>query len=448
MSLIFVSFSIDYKAGDILGDIFDRIKNLEDTALIFNGTIGNRYVLYWRHVVDNVVVKGDYILLHLDKDKRRVIDYKKHWTNIDISIKANPFEPREFFWKKLVVFPNNKACNYFYNFSINATYPIICWEVRHINGSTIMYDLNGRKIGKGVPAPVKGFSLSGYDSEYGPDCWKRWRLSADKWFKKWCESTISISSPAPQTISYYIRDKNVLFFYELAHGDSFLFQADREGSYYTSSMLHEDMKERGPMKFAFIGSCEGMRFTGEGTFSYEFRKGKKTGTVTIGYVGMAECPGWSVSLQWQENMFRKMDEGMTVKEAFDLASAYYPAIANCVKFVGDENLRVIKDSENPVINITDPKEGYLYIYGYEIIPTFFGKTIIIGEKMIRVNAEDNKGVSKVEFYLDDELKYEDTSPDYCWNLSEHIFGRHTLKAVAYDWSGNTAYDKIVIIAII
>lgn len=55
---------------------------------------------------------------------------------------------------------------------------------------------------------------------------------------------------------------------------------------------------------------------------------------------MAKSEGWQYSLEWQDYMFSKMDEGYTMKEAFDLACSYYPKISNAVKFVGDKNLTV------------------------------------------------------------------------------------------------------------
>ena len=125
----------------------------------------------------------------------------------------------------------------------------------------------------------------------------------------------------------------------MAHGNYQLFQATRTLCYYSSDVTN-DMNGRSPMKFAFIGSCDGMLYTGPGSFSYEFRKGQMTDTVTVGFSGMGSCPGSNVVFEWQDFMFNKMDEGFTIKESFDLASAEFPTIADCVVFVGDENLKV------------------------------------------------------------------------------------------------------------
>jgi hypothetical protein len=94
------------------------------------------------------------------------------------------------------------------------------------------------------------------------------------------------------------------------------------------------------MKFAFIGSCSGMDRTNNKTFSNEFRKGENFGTVTIGYTHMYDCPDWTSSLEWQDQMFAYMNSGKTMKQAYDLACADYPIIADYVKFVGDTELIV------------------------------------------------------------------------------------------------------------
>ena len=90
-----------------------------------------------------------------------------------------------------------------------------------------------------------------------------------------------------------------------------------------------------PMKFTFIGRCHEMTTTGPGTFSYEFRKGQMSDTVTIGFDHMETCPGWEYGFSWQNSLFENMSKGITIKNAFDLAPAQYPTIAPAVVFLGD-----------------------------------------------------------------------------------------------------------------
>jgi hypothetical protein len=162
-------------------------------------------------------------------------------------------------------------------------FPLVCLEIRYFDGRTILYDYKGNRVGSGIPAPVEGFSLSGYHNVSWPDPWKRYRENADFWFSKWCDKTASISLPKPSTISSHVLDPNVMYFFEMAHGNEFNFQADSIGIVYTSIMVKNDMASRKSMEFAFIGSCHGMTTTGPGTFSYEFRKGQTNNTVTVGF---------------------------------------------------------------------------------------------------------------------------------------------------------------------
>jgi hypothetical protein len=95
------------------------------------------------------------------------------------------------------------------------------------------------------------------------------------------------------------------------------------------------------------------------------------------------------------------------------------------------------DSNGPEVSIERPKEGYLYINDEEIRKTFFGKTIIIGKITINADAFDSfSTVSKVEFWLDDELEYTDSEAPYTYTLQERKFGRHEIVIVAYDEYGN------------
>ncbi|KAA0003787.1 MAG: zinc carboxypeptidase [Thermoplasmata archaeon] len=79
----------------------------------------------------------------------------------------------------------------------------------------------------------------------------------------------------------------------------------------------------------------------------------------------------------------------------------------------------------PIGGIKKPKNGFLYISNREIIPTY-GKAIIIGKITIEVECMNT---SKVEFYIDDELKYVDKEEPYQWTWDEMVVGNHVIKVV-------------------
>ncbi|MCD6410962.1 MAG: alpha-glucosidase C-terminal domain-containing protein, partial [Thermoplasmata archaeon] len=121
------------------------------------------------------------------------------------------------------------------------------------------------------------------------------------------------------------------------------------------------------------------------------------------------------------------------------------------KFEGDpENLEVevpaytprILVEERPVeVGIRKPKEKHLYIFDTEVMPFF--DTVIVGKITVEVDAGD--GIERVEFYVDDVLKFTDCNEPYSWLWNEFAIGRHMIKAVAYDNEGNRTEDKIKII---
>ena len=97
------------------------------------------------------------------------------------------------------------------------------------------------------------------------------------------------------------------------------------------------------------------------------------------------------------------------------------------------------------IEIEKPREGYLYGFDREIMPTIFGNTIVLGKITIEVDASDEDGIEKVEFYIDDVLKNTDYDMPYDWLWDEFAFGNHGIKVIAHDKNGNKVEDKINVI---
>jgi hypothetical protein len=73
--------------------------------------------------------------------------------------------------------------------------------------------------------------------------------------------------------------------------------------------------------------------------------------------------------------------------------------------------------------------------------------VVSGLVTITANVTDDKGVSKVEFYLDNTLKNTDTTSPYSWTLDTWQInnGTHSVKVVAYDTSNQTGEKNIIII---
>jgi hypothetical protein len=102
----------------------------------------------------------------------------------------------------------------------------------------------------------------------------------------------------------------------------------------------------------------------------------------------------------------------------------------------------ITDTTPPTVTIRTPKKGYLYINVSQgkiqlRIPIFI-TTLVIGLIDVYANASDNQsGVDRVEFYIDNALKTVDYTPPYTWRWSEqgYLFP-YILTVTAYDNGGN------------
>ncbi|UCB57642.1 MAG: FG-GAP repeat protein [Candidatus Omnitrophota bacterium] len=96
--------------------------------------------------------------------------------------------------------------------------------------------------------------------------------------------------------------------------------------------------------------------------------------------------------------------------------------------------------------ISDGIEPSLAMARTWITEPAYGQTIY-GDVMVKVNAVANLGVMRVEFYLDEELQYTDTSFPYEWDwfIVKTPPGVHTLKVLACDIMGNIAVDQIMVI---
>ena len=106
-------------------------------------------------------------------------------------------------------------------------------------------------------------------------------------------------------------------------------------------------------------------------------------------------------------------------------------------------LEIVPDVIPPTITIVSPDEG-LYLGGNKVIN--LGQIIIIiGRVGIATNVideENGTGISHVEFFVDDELKYNDTDAFYEWIWDETAFFSHKLKVIAYDNAYNMASDEV------
>lgn len=94
------------------------------------------------------------------------------------------------------------------------------------------------------------------------------------------------------------------------------------------------------------------------------------------------------------------------------------------------------------IEITKP-DGAIYFRDKKILP--FLTTLVLGKITIEVNATNEEyEIERVEFFVDDDLKENDTSEPYSWLWNKFSFFKHSVKVVAHDNSGRNSSKEITI----
>jgi hypothetical protein len=419
--------------------------------------IGNLRVYWHQRMIDEAFVEKDFIVYQFDKASEELVAVRSHWRE-DLPEHLPPGLMSQAEAQALVEGEVRGSRLYFIS-PESDVYPIEpppehpCWIVRHIvDGAltiTIIDAVSGTVLGNGVPPPYEGFSLTG-PWEFSPcsGAWTSWKENARSWFETMGYSTQSITWPTQDQVRDHIQSCETAMFYELAHGSHTMFESGCTGGGAAeitySSEIEAWIADYPKMPFAFIGSCGGMCWKGDGTFAYEFRKGEPESTVVVGYCDMAEprcdlC--WQESIAWQTALFNYMNQGWTVADAFTQAGADYPACgdSSCMRFAGDRDFAVVppvrRDPWPPTVVVTQPNGGETVEFGtvYEIT----------------WEARDNGLVDSVAILLslDGGLTYPDTvatgEPDdssYLWTVPDIDSKAARIKVVAVDCAMNEGED--------
>ena len=88
-----------------------------------------------------------------------------------------------------------------------------------------------------------------------------------------------------------------------------------------------------------------------------------------------------------------------------------------------------KDTTPPTVSITSPDNSTQI---YEVVK-------------IKVETDDNKGIEKVEFFIDDSLHFTDNELpyEYDWNTTSYQNeSEHSVYVISYDVSGNSTKSEI------
>jgi hypothetical protein len=350
----------------------DLLKQYESNYDDFKGIqISNKIVYFYQRRIEEAIVERDFIVYHFDQFTKELLDMQFHWREelpetlpkvISQGLAESMVEGDIRFSQLFYISPESDV------FPIRPAPKYPCWIIETLDEGkisvTVIDAVKGKIVGPGIPPPYTAFSLTGPIDTVIPGCsdgWYSWYENARDWFNTMGYTTEGVIWPTQDKMQSHIQSHETALFYELAHGGSQVFRNACEDDTKASD-IETWIAGYSKMPFAFIGSCDGMCNTGNDTLSYEFRKGSNEYAVTVGYCGMSNSPcvddcwyaGYTIS--WQTTLFDYMNEGWTVKAAFDHANTTYPgcAVGNCMRFAGDEGFRVIPLVTRDFTPCTDP----------------------------------------------------------------------------------------------
>ena len=395
--------------------------------------IGNRIVYWHQRKIGEAKVEKDYILYHFDSENHQLVDARMHWRddlpsalpalNVTKEQAESMVEGTVEFSQLHILSPESTT------FHIKPTPENPCWVVHSRDDAkglllTVIDAVEAVILGYGSPPPFTAFSLSGpaYENPCGQDVkWTGLYQDARDAFDTMGYFTEGVKWPSEQKVKSHIQSKTTAMFYELAHGGPEYFKSGCEDCFYEytyAAEIEDWISDYTKMPFTFLASCEGMCDTNDGTLSYEFRKGSTEDTATVGYCHMDMLPCsdicWMYFIEdWQGAFFEYLNDGHTVKEAFDLANAYRPDCFPCMRFAGDTDFAVVPvvwRLAPPLLTLTktdDVSDGNTVVPGDYINYTIF----------YDANGRDFNNVTIVD-YLPPQVDYNGPyDPDY--NESSH-----------------------------
>ena len=98
-----------------------------------------------------------------------------------------------------------------------------------------------------------------------------------------------------------------------------------------------------------------------------------------------------------------------------------------------------EEDKKPQVSILKPKDG-LYILDRKLCK--IKRIIILGYITIKADVADDRGIDRVEIFIDNERKCTIKSPPYEWLWNEKCMGKRRIKVIAYDTNGRNSSDEL------
>ena len=112
-----------------------------------------------------------------------------------------------------------------------------------------------------------------------------------------------------------------------------------------------------------------------------------------------------------------------------------------------QTINVKIDGTKPLVNITKPLPGGLYIMDREIIILSTDIPIVIGTVTVTVESpNETSGIRLIEFSLDYQIEENISEEPWTWTWDDTILlpRKYLLLVKIYDWAGNNNLGTLVV----
>jgi hypothetical protein len=278
-----------------------------------------------------------------------------------------------------------------------------------------------------APEPISHIGMWAVNGAYAnPD--QSTRLSTD-YLGDEVNTTPSIGDPCPLGI------------WERGIGNGRPFGLDTHFNYgdwvYSEDIQYHDP----PVLFYNLFACGPGRFTDENYLAGAYIFNTTYGLITIASAksgSMLAFDDFTLPLSQGKSLGQSFQEWFTAQAPFALwEQEWYYGMVLC----GDPTLDLMNDSLSH-LEIQQPSNG-IYIRNRRLASFFV--PVIIGDIEIIANASnDEHGIDRVEFYIDDALLQSDETQPYSYLWTEPGFFKHIVKVVAFNNNGQSVIRELTV----
>jgi len=189
-----------------------------------------------------------------------------------------------------------------------------------------------------------------------------------------------------------------------------------------------------------------VRITDTTIDSYKWIKNGDNNEITAGITGSISINREDISAE-----LSGFGMGTVIAETFDGFTATWTlnnvectpsegtiTVTVTVEELDSNSATITADNTNPELNIYKPLGG-LYFFNTKLLP--LSRTIIIGAITIDIDTDDNNGIERAEFYIDNELMETVTDDVFEW-YTKLPKGQHRREVLIYDYAGNKAIQTV------